>query len=67
MKPTVGFVLGKLSDKITIQTGLKQEEVLSPLLFNLALEQAISEIEGNQEELKLYGYISSWPTLKTLE
>jgi hypothetical protein len=33
-----------LSDKFLIQNGLKQGNVLSPLLFNFALEYAIRKV-----------------------
>jgi hypothetical protein len=46
-------MVGKhLSDRSPIKGGLKQGDALSPLLFNFALEYAISKVHANQESLK---------------
>jgi hypothetical protein len=48
--------LGKhFSDSFPIQNGLKQEDALSPLLFNFTLEYAIKKAQENQVEQKLNG------------
>jgi hypothetical protein len=44
-----------LSDTFPIQNGLKQGNVLSPLLLNFPLDYAIRKVQKNQMALKLSG------------
>jgi len=40
---------GELSPQFEVQTGLKQRDAMSPILFNLALEKVIRDAEINHE------------------
>jgi hypothetical protein len=44
-----------LSDMFPIKNGFKLGDVVSPLIFNFALEYAIRRIHVNQEDLKVNG------------
>jgi hypothetical protein len=50
------FFIGKhLSDSFPVQSCLKQEDALSPLLFNFHLEYATRKDQEHQVRLKLNG------------
>jgi hypothetical protein len=43
----------QFSDNFPVQNGLKQEDALSPVLFNFASEYAIRKVRANHVCLKL--------------
>jgi len=49
-----------VSDRFPIRNSLKQGDVLSPMLFNSAVEYAIRRVQVNQDGLKLNGTHSFW-------
>jgi len=51
-----GVRVGKyLSDMFSIKNGSKRADLLSPFLFNFALDYAITRVQVNQGGLKING------------
>jgi len=42
-----------MSDKFKVKTGLRQEDALSPILFNIALETVINKTKNKYDGLNL--------------